>query len=312
MTGPGVTGPAVKRRYLLLLLATPLLLLVLVLKAAEKNTPAAAGTSHGLPWHCLEFEAEHMIFKAKTRLCLQEANPEDLKIWLPAGDPKEPKLSENRPGTQLLDLQVESDIVGRKSTDRTFFENTTGRVLQRTKVKLGKDPYRKSFRFTESALEWTRSAPISSQEAQQGEPAWSKIEYFDAPYPQDPGCQVHSEPVTLLYLAAAHDWNAESKIELCIYASKHWNRVEAKSIGLESLDVTYEQGGKEHKVQQARVIVLKAKGAGQSSGDDLFELMGLKGDIRIYLEPKSNLPLAIRGEMPWVGEVLVHLTKAEL
>ena len=302
--------PAFEKRWLVVAAALPLLGVALLAAAGRPAHPPAGGGD--LPWQCLDFHAEHLIFKAQTRLCAKKADPAAMIPWLPAKDPHQPALVEAAPGAALFELTVAADIVGRKSEEQMFFEPASGRVLQRTKVKLGDDPYRKSYRFGREALEWTRSAPHNRAETASGENAWTKIENLSAAYPAGAVCRVYSEPVLLLFLAATHDWQAEKKLELCFFASKHWSRVEATSSGREAFRASFERNGQPQEVKEAEVIVLKAFDASPEAGGDPFELMGLRGDIRIYLEPESGLPLAIRGEMPWVGEVTVHLEKAEI
>ena len=299
-----------KRRLGLGLLATPILVL-LGLAAAEKPGTGQEGAFAPMPWNCLEYHAEHLIFKAITKLCVKKASTEDMAVWNHAGDTRIPALVTPKAGARLFEFDVQADIVGRKSQERIFFEPDSGRVLQRTKIKLGSDPYRKTYRFGTAALEWTRSAPETNAETAQGETAWTKIEHFSAAYPGDPGCSVYSEPVLLLYLVATHDWEARKNLDLCILANQNWSRVEAISTGLAPFAASYQKNGQTHQVNEARVVLLKARAVGEDHQDP-FELMGLRGDIRLYLEPKSGLPLAIRGEMPWLGEVTVHLLEAEL
>ncbi len=293
-----------------------LLLLALAGTASAASPPpvkpaAAPAPPAKEPWSCLDFRAEQLIFKAKTRVCARPARHEELRDWLPASDPKEPAVPELSPGARLVRLAVNADLSGRLSEEQAFFEPDSGRVLQRTKVKLGGDPYRKSYRFGRQGLEWTRSAPKSRGETERAEPAWSKIENFSAPYPSGGQCRVYSEPALLLYLAAQHDWNAEKKIELCMFAGKQWSRVEAVSTGLKPFDASFVQNGQARKLTEARVIVLKANQTGSGESEDPLELMGLRGNLQLFLDPQSGLPLGIQGEMPWLGLVTVRLEKAE-
>lgn len=299
-----------KRRLWVVLLAAPVVVL-LGLAAAEKPGAGKDRAVPAMPWNCLDYRAEHLIFKAATKICVQKASTDDMAVWNHAGDTRIPALVPPKAGARLLELDVQADIVGRKSQERIFFEPESGRVLQRTKIKLGGDPYRKTYRFGAAALEWTRSAPENSAETEQGEAAWTKIEHFSATYPNDRSCSLYSEPVLLLYLAATHDWEARKNLELCMLASQTWSRVEAVSTGLVPFAASYQQNGQTHAVTEARVVLLKARAVGDDHQDP-FELMGLRGDIRLFLDPKSGLPLAIRGEMPWLGEVTVHLLEAEL
>lgn len=292
----------------------PLLLLLLPagLAAAGPPRPAAPpAPAARQPFRCLDYRAEQMIFKAKTRICAKKASPGELDDWLPAGDPKEPKVPAPSPGATLLRLDVFADLSGRQSEERTYFEPETGRALQRTKVKLGSDPYRKSYRFGDGALEWTRSAPKSREESERAEPVWSKIENFSAAYPGGGQCRVYSEPILLLYLVAAHDWDQQRSLDFCMFAGKKWSRVEATFAGTRPFAATYLENGHQRQVTETRVVVLKASDASDAKGEDPFELLGLRGDIEIYLDPQSGLPLAIQGEMPWLGQVTVRLEKAE-
>lgn len=263
------------------------------------------------PFRCLDFAAEQLIFKGATRICARRAAASEMEEWLPAGDPHEPKMPALSPGAALVRLDASADLSGRRSEERTFFEPATGRALQRTKVKLGSDPYRKSYRFGESALEWTRSAPKSREEGERSEPAWSKVENLSAPYPGGGQCRVYSEPILLIYLAAAHDWDQQKSLDFCMFAGKKWSRIEASLAGSRPFAARYLENGKERQVEQAKVVVLKASGIGDAKGEDPIELLGLRGDIEIFLDPGNGLPIAIQGEMPWLGQVTVRLEKAD-
>jgi hypothetical protein len=278
---------------------------------APAKAPAKPAPEPVQPWNCLDFRAEQLMFKGKTRICAKKARAEEMREWLPASDPKEPPLPQQTPGARLMKMTVSADLSGRLSEEEVFFEPGSGRTLQRTRVKLGSDPYRKSYRFGTTSLDWTRSAPKSREETERAEPAWSKIENLSAPYPQGSTCKVYSEPILLLYLLAAHDWNSGKDLELCMFAGKKWNRVEAVSQGMRAFPARYDKNGQPSQVSEARVIVLKAGKAGSDQGEESFELMGLRGDLEILLDPQNGLPLAIQGEMPWLGQVTVRLEKAE-
>lgn len=279
-----------------------------------KGPPAAAPAlvpEPVQPWSCLDFRAEQLMFKGTTRICAKKTRAEEMREWLPASDPKEPPLPQPAPGARLMKMTVKADLAGRLTEEEVYFEPESGRTLQRTRVKLGSDPYRKSYRFGEAGLDWTRSAPRSREETERAEPAWSKIENHSAPYPAGSLCKVYSEPVLLLYLLAAHDWNSGKNLEFCMFAGKKWNRIEAISQGMRAFPARYEKNGQPGQASEARAIVLKAGKASPEEDEDPFELMGLRGDLLIFLDPQSGLPLAIQGEMPWLGQVTVRLEKAE-
>lgn len=279
---------------------------------APKAPPAAEPAPEPVqPWNCLDFRAEQLMLKGTTRICVKKARAEEMREWLPASDPKEPPLPRPTAGARLMKMTVSADLAGRLTEEEVYFEPGSGRTLQRSRVKLGSDPYRKSYRFGESSLDWTRSAPKSREETERAEPAWSKIENLSAPYPQGSLCKVYSEPVLLLYLLAAHDWNSGKNLEFCMFAGKKWNRVEAVSAGLRAFPASFEKNGKPGQASEARVIVLKATKASAEQNEEPFELMGLRGDLEIFLDPQSGLPLAIQGEMPWIGQVTVRLEKAD-
>lgn len=283
-----------------------ILLLFLLLAAA----PGRAGTASAVaPWKCLDYSAERFFLRGRAHLCVEAAGREDLEAWNHSGDRWVPPKPQPSFGEALLELRVEADLAGSQTTDEILFE-PTGRVLQRSKLKLGSEPHRKSFRFGKDGVAWTRNAPKNSEQRDRGEAAWSKIENFSLAYPQGGHCRVFSEPILLLYLAAAHDWNRDQGLDLCFYSSKRWIRVEAKSAGLKAFKATYLRNGQPAETSEARVIVLEASAAGEDR--DRFELLGLQGNVKLFLEPESGLPLAVRGRMPWLGEVTIHLDEAEL
>ncbi len=146
--------------------------------------------------------------------------------------PASPRSRLPAPGARPLRLDVVADLSGRQSEERTFFEPDTGRALQRTKVKLGSDPYRKSYRFGERRA---RMDPQRAEQQRRNRTRRAGLEQDRKPVgavPEGHQCRTYSEPALLLYLVAAHDWDQpETASSFCMFANNRWNRVEAGFAG---------------------------------------------------------------------------------
>jgi hypothetical protein len=89
-------------------------------------------------------------------------------------------------------------------------------------------------------------------------------------------------------------------------------------MGLERLQVSYVakledvENRVNNEIDAVRILVTAR--AGDVAGGPLepFEVLKLRGDIEIFLDETSRLPVRIRGNVPDLGDIDLRLTEATL
>lgn len=270
---------------------------------APPNTPvrSLAEPSH-LTWQCLDFRAETLLATATTHVCVNPAREADLRAsWRHRAQPALPE-----PIGDLYRMTLDTSVAGRQNQEETFFDPRSMALVQRTRVRLGAKGNRKSYRLTDRALHVLRASPASDTEIAGPEEAWTRHEQSEFPLPPST-CQVLSEASLLLYLASTHDWSAGPPPDLCFFSGKNWNRVLAISEGEKAVESRWLEGGVERQASRAWVIRLEAQAL---EGEEKVELLGLSGDLSLWVDPVSRRPLMIQGQVPWLGLISVQLVGA--
>ena len=120
----------------------------------------------------------------------------------------------------------------------------------------------------------------------------------------------------LFYLASAGDLAAGRPVEVCVFTRKALSRVELRVEATAELAVDYSErsprGARRRRGDiEALKLSIKARPVAADSGEE-FELLGLKGDVELYLDPATRIPVQVSGRLPGLGRVHVKLTEVEL
>lgn len=265
--------------------------------------PASAAQHPPLSWRCLDLRAETLLASAETHICVEKSSAAALgEGWRHPIPP--PHAT---PPADLYLMTVETSLAGRQNAEEIYFDPATGAVFQRSRIRLGAKGNRKSYRLTPAGMRTVRSAPETSKEAAAGESGWTKHEIFEHAVPAT-GCKVLSEASLLVYLIGIHAWDDGKPLEMCIFSNEHWSLVRAVPEGEREGDYKWQEGGQQREAKKALVVRLESQALG---GDDKVEVLGLSGDIRLFVDPVQRRPLAIQGQVPIVGLVNVQLVGVE-
>lgn len=288
--------------------------------------PSAATSSEDLPtWRVLRFEASKLFLTAKTELRLTEETAPLDEVLLPSPEGR----TWDPPSHRLWALELFSSAVGRESQSRVWFDPRNHRAWQRAKERLGSKPYDKLSRYTLDGVYTRRRAPQDDGERRRPADAWTKVGTYFESYPGWQGasdtrpaqtstvtdgdeapCRAVLEASQLLVLLGTFDLEAPPN-DLCVFADGALSklRFEVRGTSKLRLDLEETRGGKtqtRRDTVEAHCVVIRSQALDGQPGGQL-ELLGLEGDVEIFLDADRGLPLEVRGKLPHLGSVRVQL-----
>ena len=285
--------------------------LILALTCAFAITSDAGGEAPSFDaqrvrWQHLEYRATKLLISATTTIDLRAVSGDEARAGLLAAE--RPGATAQEPGERTLEIRLESSVLGRKSIEKLWFDPHAATTLQRYKLRHGSKAYDKTQRFTDLGVLSRRRSPADDSEARALPGAgWSKVRetWYAAP-PEARGCALLADPTLLFYLFSAHDWSAGRALRLCVFSNKSFSRLQVRPAGQQNLAVDYLDTGTR---KQGDLEALRVELRSQSLGTDgrAFELMGLEGDVDLFLDPATGIPVEIRGRMSKLGSVEVRL-----
>ena len=296
---------------------------VLIVACLLSGSSLSAGAEPGAAtatWKKLTYEASGWIGSSNIQIELLESSPRELQAATPEPLGEAPLQSDPQ-RILVMDIQARADsaISKHRSRVRIWFDAASGAVMQREKIRSGKKPYRKVYRFAENGASRLKQMPRSRDEA--GEPAqtWSKTRQSTYPYDlQDTGCATVTDPALILYLLSTRDSHAPSTPPpRCVFFDDALYRVSFTVRDGERLPVSYRDntdGKNAQDVSDSRAVRHYRLGvAPLTPGADRkdFELLELRGDIVITMDPQAGIPVQLAGDRPGVARITIPLIELQ-
>ena len=226
-------------------------------------------------------------------------------------------------GGYLLTTDIETDAAFKSKVSKNnlvWFLPHDGTALGRFRLRQGKDDFKKVYRFTRQGVFRHRQEPKNKQEARQEPDQWTDIlDTFFSYQPMQQGCDNVTDRLLLIYIAAAAGV-AERKqpLSVCAFGKRKLFRVKLQPVGMESIKTDFtEIKSKTETRRQGKLNAFRIDFETQQLPSDLgidenFSFLGLRKNISIYLEPETNLPIQIRGDIPSAGRAVLSLQKAKM
>lgn len=263
-------------------------------------------------WGHLLFKASSLLGSATARIELTRVEAEELTQSLVSQAQGQPAAPANAPAL-LLSADIKTNpLIGSKKLLRfhVWFDPHSAAALQRTRLKLGGNPSHNIYRFSPHGVRHRRAAPQSKNDARMPADDWpiTKDKFFTYE-PDSVGCSIVSDPAVLVYiLSAASGWRERGPLDVCVFNKQAIYHVQLKLAATERLKINYTetaQGAQTNvngEVSALKVLVT-ARPIMTVSGDAKpFELLELRGNIEIFLDEASLLPILIRGEAGGIGK----------
>ncbi len=299
-------------------LASGLLLLVMhpCFAGEEPADELVAGTGNTAQpgWTRLVYSAAGLPGKPTTSLEITASSMEDLDI---------PGIRYQ--GQSFTPFEARHvrllTVTGQHEDDRTrlriWFDAETGTVLQRDRLKPGPGGSRKIHRFGPEGAARVRLEPANRAQARATPSGWTNRK--DKVFPYDlagAGCSRVTVPTLVLYTVSSVQGDSTGNY-LCVFQDDTLYRAGLESRGSEpvSVDYTIRTGSAQHQVageQTLEKIGLRIEAVSDGQDTAGFELLELRGEIAIYLDPASRLPVVISGDRSVYRNIHISLDAASL
>jgi hypothetical protein len=302
------------------LAALTLLCLPLPLIAGEEPPPdpakaQAPATGPSPRWHRLHFAADSLAGSVTTTLTLSPATMADLDAR-PYADLRD--TSEAFTASHLLRLQVDgevSTVITVSGTQaRVWFDAVSGQVLLRERIRTGSKGSSKVHRFGARGASRLRLEPADSRQAQLPTAEWTKrarkFRHYDM---AQAGCSSITVPALLLYSIS----NQPADARHCVFHDGALYRVRLESRGSDEHAVSYslQTAGGQRQVSGPRQLerfALRIEPLDRKADVDDFELLELRGQLTIHMDPEYRIPVQLGGSRSGLGNITIQLTAASL
>jgi hypothetical protein len=214
------------------------------------------------------------------------------------------------PGATVLRLTYTGAALGRTSAATLLMDPRTAAGLQRVQQDFGSRPRYREYRYTDrGAWHWTRWP--EGGEAELAPARWSKTSAGLRAFDRPADCPV-LEPTGLIWAVAAAPLAAPGdRARFLIFQRRILQPIEVEVAGLQPFahDYADETGGATRRVRgRAPALRLLLRGDPRTAGsDDELELLGLRGDLELWLDPATRAPLQLSGNVAVLGRVTLRL-----
>lgn len=218
---------------------------------------------------------------------------------------------------QTLLLTMNSDNFGRKSLVDFWFEaDLTG--LQIKQIETGRKNYIRTYRFGTNGVYRQDLFPHEDEKNKPWQ-EWTKAEYHNYPHPDGFNTTQLTNNAAIFYIASAANLKKPGdSFKFYTFGKKHLNQIELKVEELSEIEVDYyvqDANGKRNiydEEKDALRISITPTPVGENITENEFQFLGLKEDIKVYIDPKTRIPLQISSRIAVYGAVNVTLNHVDL
>lgn len=292
-----------RQRPLHCLIATSLLL------ACAAAAAAPALDAERPRWSALDYSAAKLFLSANTSLQLRLRPASELAAELRAVPQGEPPATPD----QVLEVTYASRAAGHDNHSRLWVDPKDGTALQRMQSDRGSRLRERTYRFTDvGAWHFTRW-PASRAEESLPPEQWTRVEQSLRAYPHAAVGQRITEATALLWIIAASPLTLPGdRLEVVTFSHREVSRVTVEVTGRRFVRAAFtEREGDTTRNRrgsiEALVLRLSATPLDPAGNVEDFELLGLRGDLELLLDPTTRAPIELRGRAKVVGPLTVRL-----
>ena len=275
-----------------------------------------------VPWTQLSYRIKNFSAEVSVQVQLESLPAEEIEAALitsPQGIPIKAWRPESNRITinKIVDSIFEKPV---KTVNHVWFNPKDATALGRLRLRRGNDDFKKVYRFTEQGVFRHRRKPKDRQEILKPPEKWTDVKDTFYPYNLDHlGCPKITERLVLMYIASATELsNSMQPLSFCVFGKRQLFHVRFIPEGFHSLKVDIIEKKQLSEIRRRREVdALKITLEIQPLPSDLkevedFSFLGFHEDIDIFIDPVSDLPIQISGEIPMVGNVTIKLHEVRL
>ncbi|MCP4622838.1 MAG: DUF3108 domain-containing protein [bacterium] len=309
-------------------LQTLALLLVLLLFGgyfrlswAQSDSPPVLDANR-IRWSHLVYSALSRWVDVKVDVRLEQQSKATMQAELPANRQGD-AIPVPDAGGYRLTTDIATDAAFKPPVHKknhVWFIPHDGTALGRLRLRQGKDDFKKVYRFTGQGVFRHRQEPKNKQEALLKPEKWTDIaDTFYSYTRTQPGCANVTDRLLLVYIASAAGMQANSEpLSVCVFGKRKLFRVRLKPAGTQAIQSEFAEINRQTEIRRqglinALKIDFEVQQLTSDSGiDENFSFLGLRKNISIFIEPATNLPIQIRGDIPSVGKAVLSLQSARV
>ena len=212
---------------------------------------------------------------------------------------------ENR---SLWHFDVLSSVVNNTEQINILFEAGSDRVIKRSRLSRGSGQRMKSYQYKDQYV-------LRERRNQTSDPAlppeeWPVSSTQEIPYPATKTDTVITSPYLLMLIAQKLQSLGPNKSrEVLVLTDRNFYRVKLSSGRGIPIDVDYQVDGRSQVSgeRETLAVSIQVSPEGRLSDDNDFSLLGLIGDIIIFFDSESQLPVQVLGQAPRIGKTGINL-----
>ena len=192
----------------------------------------------------------------------------------------------------------------------------TGAALQRVQHDQDRKPRFRTYRFGIEGAYHRTFWPATAAEKSLQPRGWTRTTEGLRAYPVPPGKHPVVEPTGLLYaIAAAALDKPGDTLELLVFRRRDTQTVRIKVLPSHEVSVRYDEiwptgtVQRNGKVTAVRLSLQGLPVPGGDPNDDDLELLGLRGQLELLLDPGTRAPLQLSGDVKIFGRVTLRIAE---
>lgn len=309
-------------KYIKLFVCLVVLVGVIQTATADTDNNVGAFTHRGVSWSDLTFMGSKALVKVTVKI--QLGSPADMcgELLTTMGA----ELADcSEVGRDIQFMTVETTAKGNvffyeQYTEQFWFNPADGRAFRRIRWFKGSDPWVKTYCWSDKGVRRQNIRPGNSDENKRPPTQWTRrIESF-YPYPKDiAGCSIISGPTFVFnILSTLGPGLLHTPFEICVFGKKQLHHLTCRYEKCLPMEVSFKihsPGGEVNVDTTLKPLVFSIMAepvVPKNMEPEIFSMLGLQKDIRIYIDPSRCLPIRISGTNTKIGKLVLELSDVRL
>jgi len=258
--------------------------------------------------------ARKFFLTAESRLALSVVPAEAITPGLleVSGQPFTPLA----PGTEVLELVYDTRGAGRKSRLTLLMDPASGAAIQRIQHDQDSKPRFRTYRFGVEGAYHRTYWPATDSEKSLPPEDWTRTSEGLRAYPVPPGEHAVVEATGLLYIIAAAPLERPGDAaDMLVFRRRDTQMVRVTVLPPREATVLYDEVRPTGTVRRNGTVTplrLSLRGIPATGGDPQdqeVELLGLRGQLELLIDPATRAPLELTGDVKVLGRVTLQLAE---
>lgn len=267
----------------------------------------------GPSWQSLHFEAQKLFVRGEFSIALSEMDSAQMQPPLLSI----PEHAALQPCQAVLRLDAQMKLMSNRAKLQLWLDPSDLRMLQRSRFTQGGEQRLKTARFLDKGLWWMRREPDARTENAPPE-QWPLVREKHIAFPVLETNPYWLDASSLLLLVSSPQLREQgAQLSVPVFTDQQPYQVRLKVAGQKRLPVDFRlKRGADHQRVDEKMSTLKidvqATPLRKTDDKPEFNLLGLTGEISIYMDVKRGIPVMVEGDAGSRGRLKIRLAEALL